>query len=465
MTVVATGFTTADVWMVVAIALLLVVLVFLAVAEMGLSRITRARVTALAETQGARAARLQKLVDEPERFVNPILLTVNICQTVQATLTGIVAGRVFGVWGVVVGVVLNVIVFFVLAESLPKTWAILNTERAALFAARPVSALVAFAPLRVASRGLIGLTNWILPGKGLKQGPFVLEIAEQELLATIEAAAAEDVIEHEERELIESVIEFGDTVAREVMVHRTDMVTVQADTTVSEAIDVLIHSGFSRAPVVGDTIDDVVGVAYARDLFKAEREQAGGMHVREFSRAARFFPETKPVADLMREMQKGTFHMALLVDEYGGIAGLVTLEDLIEELVGDIVDEYDVAESEVEHLGHQRFRVDAALPVDELGELLHVSLPDDDWDTAGGFVFGLLGHVPAPGEVAEHEGWCFTVEQVEGRRITQLLVERAAEPAHPDADVVDAAASAARPSDGAVAEGGTEPAGTERTAP
>ncbi|MED5571133.1 MAG: CNNM domain-containing protein, partial [Actinomycetota bacterium] len=213
----------ANLVMLLVIIVLLFALIFLAIAEMGLSKMTKPRAAAITENKPRIEPSLTALVDNPEGWINPLLLMVNVCQTVQATLTGIVAGNLFGGVGVAVGVTLNVIVFFVLAEAVPKTYAVLNPDRAAMIAARPVRALTAFPPLRMISAGLIGLTNVLVKGRGLESGPFV---SEQEFLGIVEAAAQDEVIEHEERELIESIIEFGDTVAREVMVPRPDMVMV-----------------------------------------------------------------------------------------------------------------------------------------------------------------------------------------------------------------------------------------------
>jgi len=430
-TVYAVSFGTSDAWMLAAIGVILVVLSFLAAAEVAFTRVTRHKAAALAESGSHQARRLVRLVEHPERVINPILLTVSALQTLQAILTGIVADRMFGVGGVVAAGFLNLVVFFVLAESAPKTFALQHPERVALASARPLAALVRFPPLRLLSKALIGLANVVVPGRGLKQGPFV---SEKELLAMAEVAAAEEVIEHEEKELIESVIEFGDTVAREVMVPRPDMVTVPASASISDAIDVTIRHGYSRLPVVGAGIDDIVGIAYAKDLMRAEREGRGEARVATRARPAHFVPETKQVRALMREMQTGRFHMVVLVDEYGGTAGIVTLEDLIEELVGDIVDEYDVEAAEVEPIGDGEFRVRGTLPIDDLAELLGRDLPDEDWDTAGGFVFGLLGHVPIAGEVADHDGWRFTVERVDRRRIAAVRVERVPGWVEPDRD-------------------------------
>jgi CBS domain containing-hemolysin-like protein len=418
--VIADQLTGSDIVMLVAIFVLLLALIFFAVAEMGLSRMTKPKAAAMAD-KGIRSGRsLQKLVGEPERWVNPLLLSVYACSALQATLTAIVAGNLFGAWGVAVGVVLNVVVFFVFAEAVPKTYAVLYPERVALVTARPIWVLVSFPPLRFISRALIGLTNVIVRGKGLEQGPFV---SEQELLGYVEAAAEDEVIEHEERELIESIIEFGDTVAREVMVPRPDMFTIDADLTVTEALDEAIAHGYSRLPVLAaEDDDDVLGLAFTKDLMRTEREGGGARPVSELVRPARVIPENKAVSRLMREMQAEKFHLAIVADEYGAIAGLITLEDCLEELVGEIVDEYDDEDAEVQRLADGDYLVDGGMSISDLNDLLHLSLPDEDWDTVAGFLFGTLEHVPVPGESVTHDGWRFTAAEVEGRRIRQVKV-------------------------------------------
>ena len=415
----ASSLTASATWMAVAVVLVLVAM-FLAAAEMAVSRINVVKAEALAADKGRAGRALAKLVSEPERYLNPVLLLATICQVAQAFLFAIVAHRLWHGWGVWAAFGLDVVVVFVLAEALPKTWAVLNPDRVGLLVARPVASLGRLLPLRLASRSLLGLSNVLAPGKGLQKGPFV---SERELLGIVDAAVDDDVIEHEERELIESVIEFGDTVAREIMVPRPDMITVAAAATVTEALDRAIEHGFSRVPVVNEGIDDVVGVAYAKDLMRAEREGHGTDAVTSVVRPPRFVPETKPVARLMREMQAETYHMALLVDEYGGIAGLVTLEDCLEELVGDIVDEYDREDAEVERLPDGVLRLDGGMAIGDVNDLLALELPDDDWDTVGGFVFGTLGHVPQAGEHVDHEGFRFTADKVDGRRIALVRVE------------------------------------------
>ncbi|MBU6241649.1 MAG: hemolysin family protein [Acidobacteria bacterium] len=413
--------TGSDWGMLVAIVLLLIVLIFLAAAEMGLSKMTKPKAAAMAD-QGLKSGRaLSRLVEDPARWVNPILLTVNVCQTVQATLTGVVAGRLFGAAGVVIGIAVNVVVFYVLAEAVPKTYAVIYPEKAALLAARPVWTLANFWPLQVVSRGLISLTNVIVKGKGLQQGPFV---SEQELLGIVEAAAQDEVIEHEERELIESIIEFGDTVVREVMVPRPDIVTIDHDLTITEALDVAITEGYSRLPVVREVDDDidVVGITFAKDLMRAERDGRGTEPLSGLVRSVRIVPENKPVSRLMREMQTDKFHMAVVADEHGSIAGIVSLEDCLEELVGEIVDEFDQEEQEIKRMPNGDYLVVGKASVGDVNDLLAIRIPDDDWDTIAGFVFNMLEHVPEPGEFVEHEGWRFAAESVEGRRIAVVRI-------------------------------------------
>jgi len=419
--ILASQVTSADIWMLVTIFVLLVALTFLALAEMSLSQMTRPRANALAESGSKSGKSLAMLAENPTIWVNPLLLTVNVFQTVQATLTGIVAGRLFGPTGVVVGVALNVVVFFVLAEAVPKTYAVLYPVRGALVTGRPIAMLVRFWPLRVASSLLIRLTNVIVKGEGLKLGPFV---AEQEFLGIIEAAAKDSVIEHEERELIKSVIEFGDTTVREIMVPRPDVVHVDDHLSVKDALDLAVHEGFSRLPVMkkdDNDEDDVIGVITVKDLIVAERNGEGLKRVDSLVRSVDVVPESKPVADVMRSMQASKFHMVMVADEYGTIIGLVTLEDCLEELVGEIVDEHDDEEEpSFSKVAPGEYVFIGSLPISELNEHLNLQVPDGEYDTIGGYVFGVLGHVPDVGESVNIDGWVLSVEVLDGRRIQQL---------------------------------------------
>src|SRR3954471_18652420 len=258
-------------------------------AETALTRMNRVRAMALEDEGHRRAAALVRLVEHPDRWLNAVLLVLLTCQLVTATLVGFLADR-FGPWGVVIATGFEVVVIFVFAEAAPKTWAVQHAERAALLVAPVVAGAAGSPPLRILARGLIGMSNIILPGKGLKQGPFV---SEEELLAFADVAVEEGEIEQQERALIHSIIEFGDTVVREVMVPRPDMVAVEGRDKVSDVIEVAIAAGYSRIPVYEQGIDDITGVIYTKDLMRADREDRADMEVRNLVREAKFTPETK----------------------------------------------------------------------------------------------------------------------------------------------------------------------------
>jgi putative hemolysin len=408
-----------DVWLLVIVLVLVAVAAVLAAAETAITRMTRSRASALAENDPKRGPRVQRIVDNLERDLNAVYLSVNIVQVVQAALVGVLAGRLFGPLGVAIGIILNVVVLFVLAEAAPKTWALQHTERAAV-ATAPVVELIGRV-LRWPARALIGVANVILPGKGLKQGPFVTE---EEILALAEEAAEAAVIEESERELIESIIDFGDTVVREIMVPRPDVVSISSESSVTDVVELSIAKGLSRIPVYGESSDDVTGIVYVKDAYEMERTGGGDRAVTEVCRPVHFVPETKRVAELLTEMQSRKTHIAVAIDEYGGTAGLVTLEDLLEELVGEIHDEFDEEAVEGEPLGEDEYLVNATLNVGDLNERLDLELPEGTWDSVGGLVFGTLGRVPVPGDVVALDGARLVVERVDGRRVSRVRLRR-----------------------------------------
>jgi putative hemolysin len=385
--------------LVLAVALLFVA-AFLAMAETSLSRIEPFRAHGLAEEGRRGSAALVHLVESPERFagyLNGVLLLLLATQVTASTaiaylLLQLVSGPVF--FGAVVA---EILVGYVLAEAMPKTFAVQHSERAALLVAPLMRGITRIVPMRGITRGLIWVTNVLVPGKGLKQGPFVYE---QQILALADSAVAEKAIEGEERALIHSVIEFGTTVAREVMVPRTDMVSVGRDWKAHEAMEIVIARGFSRLPVYGADTNDIVGMLFAKDLMRAVRDNESGALVSDLMRDAKFIPETKRVAELLREMQREKTHMAIVVDEYGSVVGIVTLEDLVEEVVGEITDEYDAEElPQIEHIADDQWIVDARMSIDEVSDKLGVVLPDGDWDTVGGMLIDVFERVPSRNEV------------------------------------------------------------------
>jgi CBS domain containing-hemolysin-like protein len=416
-----------EVVLIVVLLLLILFAAVLAAAETSLTHLGRARAQAVEALEDdardedeAATGLVSELLERRGQVLNPVLLLLLACHVTIAGIVGAYAFDHWGVGGLAISLVVVTGLVFVVAEAAPKSYALARTDRAALRVAPLVRGLAVFFPLRWLTEGLIRLSNLLIPGRGRPDGPTVTE---EELLALAGVAAEAEVIEEEEQELIESIIEFGDTVAREIMVPRTDMVSVGADFRVQDAMEVAITHGFSRLPAFGEGRDDIVGIAYAKDLMKVEREAGGeDQQVSELLRPAHFVPETKRVAELLREMQAETFHIAVLVDEYGGTAGLVTLEDVIEELVGEIQDEFDPDETIIEPLGGGAVRVDARVPVDEVNDLLGIDLPHDDWDSVGGLVFNLLGRVPVPGETVEVDGHQLCAERVNGRRISKVRI-------------------------------------------
>ncbi len=429
----AVAFRSTDGWMVVAIVVLIVVSAALAVAETSLTQISKTKARSMVDEQRPGADRVVRVVGNPARYLNSVLLVVLVLQLVQATLVGVVAERLFGALGVAIATFVNVVVVFVVAEAAPKTWTLQHPERAATLSAPIVLVIGDFPPIRLLANLLIGLTNVILPGKGLRQGPFV---SEEELLALADVAVEESVLEGEERDLIESIIDFGDTVVREIMVPRTDMVAMQAEYQVTDMVEVAILNGLSRFPVYREGVDDVVGVVFAKDLVRAERDGGGRGPVRDLMRDAFFVPETKKVAELLREMQLNKTHMAIVVDEYGGTAGLVTLEDLLEELVGEIHDEFDADEAGVVVEDSGEIVVnDATMNVDDLNEACDLELPEGDWDSVGGLVFSELGRVPVVGDEVRVDGALLRVEKMEGRRVATVRIRRVEPDSIIDAEV------------------------------
>jgi CBS domain containing-hemolysin-like protein len=408
-------------WLLLAgIVVLFLASIWLAVAETAFVRMNRIRALALADEGSRRGRWLATMLERPEQTVNVVLLLVLATQLTSATLLGVLLGELAGAIGVVLGAVVQLFLYFTIGEVVPKTYAIQQTERAALQVTPILWFFTNLAPLRVLARALIGFANAVLPGKGLKQGPFY----EQEIRTMADVAAQEEEIEVEEQRLIHSIFEFGDTVVREVMVPRPDMVCVEVDATIEDALETAIERGFSRLPACEGGSDNVIGLVYMKDLVRRVRDGEGKRSVRDAVRPSVFVPEQKRVAELLREMQTEKFHMAVVVDEHGGVAGLVTLEDLLEEIVGEIVDEYDPDEPAVEHLADGSLRVPGRTPIDDVSDELGMELPDTEWDTVGGLVFNLLGHVPEEGEAVRFQDLELRTERVQGRRIASVLIRR-----------------------------------------
>lgn len=412
-----------------AVGLLPVVFV-LVLAEAAISRTSPIRLATLHDENPKRVDRLIERLETPEALLNPLRLIILAAQLAQVVLVYVVANDVLQPLATAAVVILAVLVAY-LVEVSGRTLGLLHADRMTFALGRPISAFVGLAPFRLLARTLIGAANIVIPGKGISSGPFSFPA---EFIAFADAAVEDEVLEPVERDLIESVITFGDTIVREVMVPRTDMTTVPRDRTVAETLELSSDVGYSRLPVEGENVDDLIGLIYVKDLIRAELDGAEGKCIEELLRPSRFVPESKLVAHLLREMQEESFHMAIVVDEYGGVAGLVTLEDLIEELVGEIVDEYDVEEPLVERQRDGTLRVDGRIQISELNGIAGLALPEGDFDTVAGLVFDRFGRVPVEGEATDADGYVLRVERVQARRITRVHVTGPPAPASKEND-------------------------------
>ncbi len=419
--------TAGDVWLLTAAATLVVLAGVFSAADAALASSSRARAEELAGEGRAGARRLATLLDDPARYLNTALLLRLLCE-ISATV--LVTQLVREAWGAafwpaaITSIVVMLVVSFVVIGVAPRTLGRQHSERVALWSAAPLSAITTI--LGPVPRVLILVGNAITPGRGFREGPFSTETELRELVDLAEASA---VIESGERRMIHSVFELGDTSAREVMVPRNDVVYIERHKNLRQTMSLFLRSGFSRVPVIGDNLDDVLGFAYLKDLVRRDFEAPDvefTQRVEEVMRPASFVPDSKPVDALLSEMQAKRQHLAMVVDEYGGTAGLITIEDVLEEIVGEITDEYDEEEIEVEQLDDGSVRVSSRYPVDDLDELFGFHIEEEDVDSVGGLMAKHLGLVPIPGSSVEAYGLRFTAEDVAGRRnkIGTVLISR-----------------------------------------
>jgi len=422
--------TSEEVTLLVAAAALVPLAGLFAAMDAALTELSPARVAEL-ETgpRAQQARRVRKLLIDRPRYTNLLLLLRLTCELVATVLFTAVLIRDLGFgWpALAVSAVVMTVVSYVLVGVGPRTIGRQHPYSVALRTA-PVIHLLGrvFGPL---ASLLILLGNMITPGRGFREGPFGTEAELRELVDLFEARG---VVEHGEREMIHSVVELGDTIAREVMVPRTEIVWIERDKNVRQALALALRSGFSRVPVIGENLDDVVGLAYLKDLVRRTQDPNdphGTTPVSEILRPASFVPESKPVDDLLREMQAGRIHMSIVIDEYGGTAGLVTIEDILEEIVGEITDEYDDERPPVEWLDTDTARVTSRLSVQDLAELFGTDLDNGEVDTVAGLLAHQLGRVPIPGATVEVGDLRLTADSATGRRnrIDSVLLERDAD--------------------------------------
>ena len=427
-----------NLWLVLIAIALIVVSGLLIAAETAMTRVSKTRIDELRKEGNGnekRAELLLGVLQDRARYVNVLFLLSTIATITSITLISYVAVRAltsgdgWSTWIALVVVIAALVVMAYIGLGVaPRTLGRQHAERIALIAARPTRFLATI--LGPITTLLIVIGNALTPGKGFREGPFDTAA---ELREMVDLAGADDLIEDAERKMIHSVFDLGDTFAREVMVPRTEMVFIERNKSLRQAISLSLRSGFSRIPVIGENADDIVGVIYLKDMVRrtfehheAEREDT----VDSLMRATSFVPDSKPADELLKDMQAARVHVAIVVDEYGGTAGLVTIEDILEEIVGEIADEYDTAAPEVTQLDDDRYRVLSRMNLDDFAELTQVEInaEDEGVDTVLGLMAKRLGRVPIPGAGVVENGWSLVAERGAGRRnrIGAVLATRSA---------------------------------------
>jgi putative hemolysin len=421
---------------IIVLVVLVVLAAFFAASEAALIAISRLRARSIAEHKVRGSKALLAMVEDKNRFLTSVLIGNTIVLLVSGVLANYVASELGIPYPSLVSTVAMTIVILTFGEIIPKMVATSDAERWALRLALPMR--VAARVLTPIGRSFQFVTELMLKPFGIKHGQHIY-VTEEDIRTLVNVGAEQRVIEEEERELIHSVIDFGDTIVREVMKPRPEMVAVSIDDSARRVLDVVVSEGYSKLPVYQESKDDIVGVIHDRELLVA---LAGGslahISVRSLMRPAVHVPETKKIAELLREMQRDKFSLAIVVDEYGGTAGLVTMEDLLEEIVGEIRDEHDEDEQEaIRVLSEREAVVDAGTHIEDVNEKLGTEIPTDDFETIGGYTVGLFGRLPTEGdEVDAGEHTKLRVERMRGRRIVAVRIYsngRAGEPSEQEA--------------------------------
>lgn len=436
----------------VLVAVLILFNAFFAMAEIALVSVRKTRIKQLID-EGVRQARtVQRLMEDPTKFLATIQIGMTMLQFFASAVGAITLAKplaalfertnisVISESALLLAVVVVTLIIgflsIVVGEISPKSLALRHAEKIALSVSRPIMMVsIITAPFLKLVTWASNLVLYPFGGTASFSPPI---LTEEELKMLVEAGEEEGVLEEEEKEMIHSIFEFTDTVVRKVMVPRIDIKAVDVNASVDELLEMIIRAGHSRIPVYEESIDSIVGVIHAKDLLYVLHEDNRQIDIRDLMRPPYIIPENKKVDELLAEFRNSKIQMAIIVDEYGGTAGLVTVEDLLEEIVGDIMDEYDVEEPMIVVVDERTTIVDARAPVDEINEQMELSLPEEEFDTIGGFVFGVLGRQPQEGERIEYDGVALIIDKIDGSRIQKIRIEKIDRPAgrheHMDTD-------------------------------
>ena len=412
----------SEAWFQLILLVIMLILCALASAtETALTSVSRIKLRNLAEEGDQKAAEIQQLLANPNVFLSTILIVNSVATIVASSMATVLALRFSATWGELISSLLLSLVVLIFCEITPKTAAVQNPlrfARAMIHLVRGTAWL-----LRPVVWALSGITRGLvrlMGGQAVRHGPFVTE---EELRLLVTVGEEEGVLEEAETEMIHSIFEFADTPVREVMIPRIDIVALENNATVEQAVDLALQGGLSRIPVYEGTIENITGVLYTKDMLKQLREGHDSASIRDLVRPAYFVPETKKLDDLLLEIRQKRVHMVIVIDEYGSVSGLVTIEDLVEEIVGDIKDEYDQEESLYEQVNEREYIVSAKMSIDEFNDLMGTKLENEDYDTLGGFLYAQLDKIPVAGDTITFEHHRFTILSTRGRRIVRVEVE------------------------------------------
>ncbi|NLW24102.1 MAG: HlyC/CorC family transporter [Clostridia bacterium] len=404
--------------------ILIVLSAFFSATETAFFSVNKVRIFHLAEEGNEKARAVKKMLEDPNQLITTILIGNNIVNIGASSLATFIATDLFGSKGVGIATGVMTLLILVFGEITPKSFAAGNAEKWVLAIVNVVTFLqIIFTPL-IKIMGLI--TSFLLQLAGSKNKEDLF-ITEDELKLLVNVGHEEGLYTESEKEMINSIFEFDDTLVKEIMIPRIDIIAVDVKESVPTAVNITIEAGHSRIPVFENTIDNIIGILYAKDLLKNINKDLDALEIRKLMRPAYYIPETKKVKDLLAELKQAKVHMAIVLDEYGGTAGLVTIEDVIEEIIGDIQDEFDTEEESIIILSKDKIRADARATIYDINEVLGIDLPDDDFETISGLVFHYLGHIPKEGQMLDLGNVNILVEKTLGRRVDKVIISKVEE--------------------------------------
>jgi len=397
---------------------------FFSGSETAFMSVNRVKIKEKVQRGDEQAAKVDKLLHDQTKLLTTILIGNNLVNIAASSIATALSIELFGSKGVGIATGIVTLLILIFGEITPKTYSAYNSEKVAIKLGKPLEVLsVVFTPFLIV---LNRVTKVIIKALGGNVNNNRTTVSEEEIKTLVDVGEEAGIIEKQEKEMINSIFEIGDIEVTEVMVPRIDIVYLEEDVTVEEAIKKVLKCGFSRIPVIKKSIDNITGIIYAKDLlacyFKQDKDESKG--IRELIRPAYYVPESKKAIDLLTEMQLEKIHIAIVLDEYGGTLGLVTIEDILEEIVGDILDEYDEEMDLIDYLDEQTLIVNSKISIDEINETFKISLPEDEFESVGGLIFNLLGRIPKKGDNIEYNGLLFKILEVHNRRIKKVEISK-----------------------------------------